>query len=170
MGARAVFSISMAGPYEADDYIADAFPEATEEEHAEAIDRIDGEGPEFAPAGHRILHPKEDDDDRYLSPPQPYRLDALGQQLQNIKIHVIEILALQQREQSQKAGMPQMGQNHLPATRSVNQDFAITTGLTFSTLSVGIYHFRAVQPLPRPQPNPTLERSIHTLRADIYIF
>lgn len=35
------------GPYEAQNYIPDAFPDATEEEHIEAMDRIDADGPSF---------------------------------------------------------------------------------------------------------------------------
>ncbi len=99
------------GPYEAADYIPDAFPDATEEEHIEAIDQIDAEGPEFAPAGHRIQPPDEDYDDREPPPPLDYRLDLLALQMDTIGRHVDEIMAIQRREQAGEVGI---GHNHPP--------------------------------------------------------
>ncbi len=99
------------GPYEAADYIPDAFPDATEEEHTEAIDQIEADGPEFAPAGHRILPPNEDYDDREPPPPLDYRLDQLSLQMDTIGRHVEELIAIQRREQAGEFGM---GHNHPP--------------------------------------------------------
>jgi len=102
------------GPYEAQNYIPDAFPDATEDEHIEAIDRIDAEGPSFAPAGHRVLPPDEEDDERYGSPPLAVRLDALGGQLEEVRAHVQEMLALQRREHEERDGPPPAGHNNPP--------------------------------------------------------
>ncbi|WP_296615635.1 hypothetical protein [Sphingomonas sp.] len=84
------------GPFEAQDYIPDAFPDATEEEQIEAIDRIDADGPDFAPAGARIRYPEEQDD--FDGPPPPTldeRLNALAGQLDTIEAHVAQILTIQ---------------------------------------------------------------------------
>lgn len=99
------------GPYEAADYIPDAFPDATEEEHAEAINQIEADGPEFAPAGHRIQPPEEVYED--LEPPRPldYRLDQLSLQMDTIGRHVDVLMAIQRREQTGEFGM---GHNHPP--------------------------------------------------------
>ena len=84
------------GPHEAADYIYDHFPEATEEEHSEAIQRIDADGPYWAPAGHRVLPPDEDFDER-PAPSLEERLAALAGQLDVLTGHVGEMLALQQK-------------------------------------------------------------------------
>lgn len=102
------------GPYEADTYIPYAFPDATEEEHIEAIERVEADGPEFAPAGHRVLGPEEDYEDVEPSePPQPldHRLDLLSVQIDVIGKHVEEIMAIQRREGIGQAGI---GHNHPP--------------------------------------------------------
>lgn len=102
------------GPYEARNYIIDAFPDATEEEHVEAIDRIDAEGPNYAPAGHRVLAPEEDYEDVEPSDPRPpldYRLDQLSLQIGTIGKHVEEIIAIQRREETGEAGI---GHNQPP--------------------------------------------------------
>jgi len=84
------------GPFEAQDYIPDAFPNATEEEQVEAIDRINADGPDFAPAGTRIHYPEEPDDfDRPPPPTLDERLNALSGQLDTIEAHVAQILAIQ---------------------------------------------------------------------------
>lgn len=85
------------GPHEAADYIYDHFPEATEEEHSEAIERIDADGPYWAPAGHRVLPPDEDFDER-PAPSLEERLTALAGQLDVLTGHVGEMLALQQKD------------------------------------------------------------------------
>lgn len=84
------------GPYEASDYIYDHFPDATEEEHTEAIDRIDADGPYWAPAGERVLPP---DDEEYEPPLPPLeeRLAELSEQLDTLTGHVSEMLAIQQQ-------------------------------------------------------------------------
>lgn len=96
------------GPHEAADYIYDHFPEATEEEHTEAIDRIDADGPYWAPAGHRVLPPDEDFDDR-PAPPLEERLEQLSAQLETLTGHVSEMLALQQNN-----GIAGIGHNNPP--------------------------------------------------------
>lgn len=101
------------GPYEAEDYIPDHFPDATEEEVTEAIDRLNGDGPEFAPAGHRVL-PPEEDDEPYEVPPLSVRLEALSGQLEEIRGHVTEMLALQRREREEREGPPPPGHNNPP--------------------------------------------------------
>ncbi|CAN5120065.1 hypothetical protein BH10PLA2_BH10PLA2_00300 [soil metagenome] len=103
------------GPYEAQDFIPDAFPDATEEEHFEAIEQIESDGPEFAPAGHRILGPEEEYDDLNASrEPISVRLDTLGSQLEEIKGHINEMLALQRREREADGGTPKAGHNNPP--------------------------------------------------------
>lgn len=97
------------GPYEAQDYIYDAFPNATEEERQEAVDQIDARGPEFAPNGMRILPPDEDDFDP--EPPLGVRLEALAYQLNIISGHVQAMLAIQASPDNQLAGM---GHNNPP--------------------------------------------------------
>ncbi|WP_197075594.1 hypothetical protein, partial [Sphingomonas sp. Ag1] len=92
---------------------SDHFPDATEEEHTEAIDQINSNGPEFAPAGHRIL-PPDDYDDLYPPPPLNVRLDALSGQLQEIKAHVEQMLVLQRREREEHQGPPPAGHNNPP--------------------------------------------------------
>ena len=82
------------GPHEASDYIYDHFPEATEEEHTEAINQIDADGPHWAPAGQRILPP--DDAEGPPVPPLDERLEQLSAQLDTLTDHVSEMLALQQ--------------------------------------------------------------------------
>lgn len=102
------------GPYEAESYIPNAFPEATEEEHTEAIERIEADGPEFAPAGHRVLAPEDYSDDieqREPPPPLDYRLDVLTLQIDTIGKHVEEILAIQRREKFDGIGL---GHNNPP--------------------------------------------------------
>lgn len=102
------------GPYEADTYIPYAFPDATEEEHAGAIERIEADGPEFAPAGHRVLAPEEDYEDvEPTEPPQPldYKLDLLSLQIDTIGKHVEEIMAIRRREEAGEVGI---GHNHPP--------------------------------------------------------
>ena len=99
------------GPYEAADYIPAAFPDATEEERTEAIDQIEADGPEFAPAGHRILPPDDDYKDRGSPVSLDYRLDQLTLQMQTIGRHVSELMAIQRREQADKFGI---GHNHPP--------------------------------------------------------
>lgn len=87
------------GPFEAADYIYNAFPDATEEEQQSAIDQIEAQGPEFAPAGHRVEAPEEPDDflpfpQPPLPPPLNERLEALGGQLEEIRSHVLAIQAI----------------------------------------------------------------------------
>lgn len=105
------------GPYEAQNYIIDAFPDATEDEHIEAIDRIDADGPDFAPAGHRVLAPEEDYEERD-EPPLDYRLDLLSAQLETIGKSVEDILALQRPE---KVTEPGIGHNNPPAAIDTDQ-------------------------------------------------
>lgn len=84
------------GPYEASDYIPDYFPDATEEEHTQAIDRIDSDGLDWAPAGHRILSPEEELSEPSI-PPLEARLEQLSVQLDTLSGHVAEMLAIQQQ-------------------------------------------------------------------------
>jgi len=95
------------GPYEAADYIPDAFPDADEEDHIAAIDAIDAEGPDYAPAGHRVRYPEEPEP--HEEPPSlPDRLNALGGQLDRIEEVVDRLLAVQWEK---PAGI---GHNHPP--------------------------------------------------------
>jgi hypothetical protein len=102
------------GPYEAADYIAETFPDAADDDRNEAIDRINSEGPEFAPAGHRILPPDEAYDDLYSPPPLSVRLDALGGQLDEIRAHVTAMLDLQRSQESEISRPPPAGHNNPP--------------------------------------------------------
>jgi hypothetical protein len=96
------------GPYEASDYIGDAFPDASEEEHQEAIDHIDADGPDWAPAGHRILPPDDDDYDVDTEPIEE-RLEQLASQLDKLQGQVSKILSLQKQEAT-----PGIGHNNPP--------------------------------------------------------
>lgn len=100
------------GPYEAQDYIPDAFPDAEEDEHTEAIDRIDGDGPEFAPAGHRILAPEEDFDEEPPREPLSQKLDALAGQLDRIEVHVNALLDARISDTTEQ--IPGIGHNGPP--------------------------------------------------------
>ena len=96
------------GPHEASDYIFDHFPEATEEEHTEAIGQIDADGPYWAPAGHRVLPP--DDLEEPPAPPLDERLKQLSAQLDTLTGHVTEMLALQR-----PGGVAGIGHNNPPS-------------------------------------------------------
>jgi hypothetical protein len=136
------------GPYEASDYISDAFPDATEDEHSEAIERIDGDGPDFAPAGHRILPPDEDYDEQPPSQLLTVRLDALGGQLEEIKGHINAMLALQRQELEEQVGPPPAGHNNPPpsnqpdlydildSVREVEEELAQTNRITDANVEV----------------------------------
>ncbi|GFE72391.1 hypothetical protein [Novosphingobium sp. TCA1] len=100
------------GPFEAQDFIPYAFPDASEDEHQAAIDQLDADGPDYAPNGSRVLYPDDDyDEEEYLNLRRPLgiRLDQLAGQLDTVRSHVEAILALQAEDEKKPAGIGHNG-------------------------------------------------------------
>lgn len=79
------------GPYDAEEEIWAAFPDADEALIAKAVDEVQSDGTfEWAPGGGRIQEMEEDfeEDDYAPSPSLTERLNVLGEQLDRIEQHV----------------------------------------------------------------------------------
>ncbi|HEX8583124.1 MAG TPA: hypothetical protein VF680_01780 [Allosphingosinicella sp.] len=99
------------GPFEAADQIWGAFAGAAEDDEIEeAIDDIDAEGSEWAPAGHRVRYPEEDELEDPVAPLAD-RLAALGGQLDRIESAVA---AVREWQKGQGDEVPGIGHNGPP--------------------------------------------------------
>lgn len=100
------------GPYDAEEEISGAFPDAPEELIARAVEDVTSDGLyEWAPSGSRIQQVEEDDDEPTIGLED--RLDTLAGQLEVVRGHVVQMLEIQQRSMDGQA--PGIGHNNPPA-------------------------------------------------------
>ncbi|MCW2337040.1 hypothetical protein M2337_001273 [Sphingobium sp. B2D3A] len=93
-GGEGGYQFIWGGPFDAGEYLFDYFPDADDDERQSAIEQIEADGVDWAPAGHRILPPEEDYiEEERLSLED--RLDNLGSQLDTLQTHVQQLIQLQ---------------------------------------------------------------------------
>lgn len=111
-GREGGYQFIWGGPFDAGEYLFGYFPDSDEDERQSAIEQIEADGLDWAPAGHRVLPPEEDyAEDEPLSLED--RLDNLGSQLDTLQAHVQQLIHLQ--VSTSGSGSAGMGHNNPPA-------------------------------------------------------